>query len=105
MAKTINFSSPQEGKGVFVISEIICKDQNAKDIKPFTKSFWLPKSSIKAAIRIRECIHINRIFDIPDSHCSKHITFIVKGVETTSVFEKIVKTLQDIGVEVEVKRE
>jgi hypothetical protein len=103
VAGLVEDSSPSDGKGIFTIIEMVC--YNNSDIKTFQKAFWLPKSSIKAALRLRDNIFANRVFGIPDEKCSKHVTFIIKNTEPTPIFNKIVSALKEIGVEVELKRE
>jgi hypothetical protein len=97
LAKVVLESIPNEGKGIFTSVNVICSDSN--DIKTFSKHFWLPQSLITATLRLRDYVHINRVMDIEDSKCTKHVHFRVKA-EPTAWFYKIVKTLRDVGVHI-----
>jgi hypothetical protein len=97
LAKVVLESIPNEGRGIFTSVEVVCSDNN--DIKTFSKHFWLPQSLIVAALRLRDYVHINRVMDVEDIRCTKHVHFRVKA-EPTQWFFKIVKTLRDVGVHI-----
>ena len=90
-------SVPNEGRGIFTSVEVVCSDSN--DIKTFSKHFWLPQSLIAATLRLRDYVHINRVMDVEDMRCTKHVHFKIKA-EPTAWFYKIVKTLKDVGVHI-----
>jgi hypothetical protein len=102
MAKIMDVNSPSEGRGILTRVEVICKDGN-NDLKPYVRVFWLPQSSIRAVMLLRESIHINRLMNISDDDCVKSVTFIVKDVTPTMIFRKIVETLRSMNINVEVK--
>jgi hypothetical protein len=97
MAKIVLESVPNEGRGIFTSVNVICSDSN--DIKTFSKHFWLPQQLLAATLRLRDYVHINRIMDIEDVRCTKHVHFKIKS-EPTIWFFKIVKTLKDVGVHI-----
>ncbi len=104
MYKVVREVLPKNNTGVFTIIDIVCKDTDKTLI---AKQFrlWLPKSAIKAAKLIRERINYNRLEDIEDKDCVKHVTFYIKNTETTLAFDLIVKALKEKGVSVEIKHE
>ena len=95
VAKVVSESAPNEGKGIFTSVEVVCTDNSVT----FSKCFWLPQSLIAATLRLRDNVHINRIMDIEDSECTKHVHFRIKA-RPTQWFYKIVKTLREAGVHV-----
>jgi len=98
VAKVVLESIPNEGRGIFTSVDVICSDSN-NDIKTFSKHFWLPQTLITATLRLRDYVHVNRVMDIEDSRCTKHVHFRIKA-EPTPWFYKIVKTLKDVGVHI-----
>jgi len=83
-------------KGIFVVVQVKC----TSDI-PFEKtwSFWLPQNVINASLSLREKLHANRVFDIPDEQCVKQVTFYIKNAKPTPGFGLILNGLRKAGVD------
>jgi len=82
-------------KGVIVVVKMDCNSN-----PPFSKTwtFWLPQGSIDAVLSLREKIHANRIFDIPDEQCHKQVVFHVKNARLTPAFTLLEKALREMKI-------
>jgi len=94
-------NTSEDKRGIYVTVSVKCSSS-----PPFDKTFnfWLPQELNKAALTLREKIHVNRVFDIPDEVCKKSVTFHVKAKPAPG-FKLILKGLEEAGVEFQIINE
>jgi len=94
-------NTSEEKRGIYVTVSVKCNSD-----PPFDKSFnfWLPQDTQKAALTIREKVHINRVFDIPDNQCKKSVVFYVKAKPAPG-FKLILAALEKAGIDFQVINE
>ena len=74
MGKDIT-SNGGHNSGIYTVVRIECIDER-RPMKEVFK-FHLPRKTIDAELALRDRIFINRVYDIPDENCTKHVTFYV----------------------------
>jgi len=91
-------------QGIYVVVSVKC---NNVESHPFNKQyqFWLPRSVLDASLSLREKIHVNRVFDIPDNLCEKSVKFFIKGVEPYAGFKLLLKALEKANIKYEIIKE
>jgi DNA/RNA endonuclease G (NUC1) len=104
MSKVAEEVFPRQRKGVYVVIDVTCRDDDEL-IFAEKHELWLPQSTYKAALALRDRLNANRLKGIDDKDCYKHVKFMVKNTQTTPGFEFLVNTLKKSGVEVEVVNE
>ena len=99
--KTVTIESiPSDGIGLYVVIEITCGDkEKIFEVKQW--KFWLPKSTPKAAVKLREHLAYNRLVGIPDDMCEKYVKFIFKKTKPTLGYQFIKNQLVIQGVKVD----
>jgi len=94
-------NTSEDKRGIYVVVSVKCSTN-----PPFERNsnFWLPQEVQKAAIAIREKVHVNRVFDIPDELCKKSVVFYIKAKPAPGL-KLILKGLEEAGVEFQIINE
>lgn len=104
MSKVAEEVLPRHRRGVYAVIDVTCRDDDEILIAE-KHELWLPQSTYKAALALRDRLNVNRLRGVDDKDCYKHVKFIVKNTRTTAGFDFLVNALRKSGVEVEVVNE